>query len=279
MICPNCKTEYPSGKFCPECGCALESPAVANWCPICRTEYQDGKFCPECGEKLIPRPSSCNVSSDLNLSTVHNEDTFQDSDLFEQARKFEFGIGTDQDIERAAQLYLQAAQKGNADAMCHIGYLMLFGIGCDRHTGNAIRWMEEGMSKSTDPHSLYYKNADLLLSKIKVSPNKLFMNLPADTRLSSFQDLLEDYNSWANALDCVFLWLEDGKVYGTAVDTISLHYNVEEKQHYMGFASMFPNNSFINITLRERTKQSYLEGRLRYDLIQLFREMIFLGID
>ena len=48
FVCPFCGKETPKGKFCMECGAALE-----NKCPNCGAEVPAGaKFCLECGQKL-----------------------------------------------------------------------------------------------------------------------------------------------------------------------------------------------------------------------------------
>lgn len=48
IVCPNCGKKVLKGKFCPECGCKLETV-----CKKCGAELPSNvKFCPECGEKV-----------------------------------------------------------------------------------------------------------------------------------------------------------------------------------------------------------------------------------
>ena len=48
VVCPECGSTVPKGKFCPECGHRFTSV-----CPGCGAEVQPGaKFCLECGQKL-----------------------------------------------------------------------------------------------------------------------------------------------------------------------------------------------------------------------------------
>ncbi len=47
VVCPECGSTVPKGKFCPECGHKFQTN-----CPKCGAAVTGGKFCPECGEKL-----------------------------------------------------------------------------------------------------------------------------------------------------------------------------------------------------------------------------------
>jgi hypothetical protein len=48
LVCPECRTEAKGGKFCPQCGHALN---VAANCTGCSTPLPSGsRFCPECGQ-------------------------------------------------------------------------------------------------------------------------------------------------------------------------------------------------------------------------------------
>ena len=52
-ICPNCKKNFESGKFCLECGSALQEEQKENVCQNCGVKLVDGaKFCLECGTKV-----------------------------------------------------------------------------------------------------------------------------------------------------------------------------------------------------------------------------------
>lgn len=52
LICPNCKAQYDSGRFCQECGTQLQEMVPELVCPSCGVKVKSGKFCPECGTKL-----------------------------------------------------------------------------------------------------------------------------------------------------------------------------------------------------------------------------------
>ena len=52
LICPDCGTQYDSGKFCQECGAKLQEVTPELVCPSCGYKAKSGKFCPECGTKL-----------------------------------------------------------------------------------------------------------------------------------------------------------------------------------------------------------------------------------
>lgn len=52
FICPDCGTQYESGKFCQECGAKLQEITPELMCPSCGYKAKSGKFCPECGTKL-----------------------------------------------------------------------------------------------------------------------------------------------------------------------------------------------------------------------------------
>lgn len=47
VVCPQCGSTVPKGKFCPECGHKFQTN-----CPNCGAAVTGGKFCPECGGKL-----------------------------------------------------------------------------------------------------------------------------------------------------------------------------------------------------------------------------------
>lgn len=54
ITCPNCQATIPAGsKFCPNCGTALQQPAVTVTCPKCGSQNAAGaKFCTNCGTAL-----------------------------------------------------------------------------------------------------------------------------------------------------------------------------------------------------------------------------------
>ena len=276
MFCPNCKKEISSGKFCPECGTALVADSPATWCPNCNREYQKGKFCPECGTPLVPKPAAHMASEPQQPSFSPHENRNQNVDLFEEARSQEFGLRGYQDMESAAQLYLQAAEAGNADAMCHIGYLLLYGFGIERNTSQALMWMEQGVSMSRNPNSDYCKNAGILLGKVKQAPHQF---LHEEARYPALLDNIKEYNDFALSHGYKPLVMKNGLLSGTAVDDSSLYYNRKEKQHYLNFASLNPTavggkKSFFG-SFKEDFNVGFLGGRF----ILIVRELIALGID
>lgn len=85
-ICPNCKVEFESGKFCPECGSPLEELPMEFFCPECGKVYENGKYCPDCGARLQER-KSCGPSlpppsivSD-NLRSIYSQYCKKDGSL------------------------------------------------------------------------------------------------------------------------------------------------------------------------------------------------------
>ena len=57
LKCPDCGTQYESGKFCQECGSKLQEVVPELVCPSCGFKAKSGKFCPECGTKLSDEAS------------------------------------------------------------------------------------------------------------------------------------------------------------------------------------------------------------------------------
>ena len=53
----------------------------------------------------------------------------------------------EQDKERAAQLYLQAAQAGNARAQCNLGFFYYHGIGVEEDNDQAFYWFSQSAGK------------------------------------------------------------------------------------------------------------------------------------
>lgn len=271
MKCPTCHKDYSSGKFCPECGCALEESIVAEWCPKCQREHLTGKFCPECGSPLVPKPSFSNVEP-------FRRPQKQEDDLFKKASNLEFGIETSPDMETAAQLYLQAAEQGNADSMCHIGYLMLFGYGIKRQTHNAIYWLESGLSHTTNASSIFCQNARKVLDCLKAAP---YPFVHEDARWPAFQDQLVEYNKLACKNGFKALTLENSTLQGTAVDGFSLYFNDDDKKrHYLNFAKLYPDNGRQNkLSFWDKTKQDFALGQIGQQFKLILPEMLALGID
>lgn len=238
-------------------------------CPNCKRDYSSGKFCPECGSPLVSNVSFREIKPDL----------------FGEARKFEWGIGAPQDIEKAAQLYLEAAENGNTDAMCHIGYLMLFELGIARNIGEAIRWMESGLTQTTNPDSPYCQTARRILGKVqkqeggadKVSSFVFGKLLGLKKRELSEDDLRErlqrniyEYDSIAAQGGFLPLLLVGNDLQGTAVDDIS-RYPAEERRYYQSLALIEPKNNW-------GSDAQFCIGRLGYQFLEIVRGMITLGI-
>ena len=209
------------------------------YCPNCKTEFAAGKYCPECGAELIATPTM-----DSNPTAVYSWTTqsvysgiINNTDIFLQAKMYEFGNGVNADIERAAQLYLQAAVNGSPYAMCHIGYLMLYSFGIERDVRNAMEWLRQGVSQSTDKESLYYKNAVKLLNTFTKAPN-----LP-DSRqdcLARLSESVNGYNTYAEKHGFKTLRLDNDRILGPAVDDESIFFTTNDKQHYLNYSLCIP---------------------------------------
>ena len=277
MYCPNCNKEFASGKFCPECGTMLVSPVVANWCPNCNKEFSSGKFCPECGSPLVPKPAAHVGPAPNHSSTNPSGGQRQNTDLFEEARNFEFGNGRPQDIASAAQLYLQAAEGGNPDAMCHIGYLMLFGYGIERHTRDAVYWLQSGLNQSSNPNSIYCRNAQVVLKNLNKAPFP-FQN--DEIRWNSLKDKIAEYNKLADASGYMALSVVNGVLVGSGIDGMSLYSkNENQQQHFISFAKVHAGNAGGNNSFFGKYKQAFTLGRLEVQFAEILRESLALGID
>jgi TPR repeat protein len=63
------------------------------------------------------------------------------------ARKYYYGIGVRQNMGRAFKLYLQAAQKGDGEAMFIVGGMYMKGMGIGINTAEAFRWLYSAAKK------------------------------------------------------------------------------------------------------------------------------------
>lgn len=114
---------------------------MGNYCPNCGASItEDAKFCSNCGKSLEEVYRPVKQAATFNDKAFANQTSLE---LFKNAYNYEFGIGIEEDICKAAQLYYQAAEAGNSDAMCHFGYLQLYGFGVKRSTQNAMYWMQK----------------------------------------------------------------------------------------------------------------------------------------
>ena len=74
LICPDCGSQYDTGKFCMQCGGKLQEVVPELVCPSCGYKAKSGKFCPECGTKLTEQfASPTTVQSDQSVERKFNE--------------------------------------------------------------------------------------------------------------------------------------------------------------------------------------------------------------
>ena len=77
LICPDCGSQYDTGKFCMQCGGKLQEVVPELVCPSCGYKAKSGKFCPECGTKLTEQfASPTTVQSDQSVERKFNEKAF-----------------------------------------------------------------------------------------------------------------------------------------------------------------------------------------------------------
>jgi hypothetical protein len=191
--------------------------------------------------------------------------------LFQLAKDYEYGNGVIADISKAFELYIKAAQDGNADAMCHVGYLMMFGYGVDRHTGNAFYWLDKGISNSNNPNSIYYKNACKICLTIKSSKSKLNYE-PA--RYDVLLRNIKDYNEIAMKVGYMPLYLKDNHLMGSILDDFSNYTGDEHYRDYVKLASAnVPRGPFAS------AKHSYYIGRLGVLVKAILGDIYTLQID
>ena len=56
---------------------------------------------------------------------------------------YEMGTGVEESKERAAELYRQAAQQGDARAQCNLGFCYYQGIGVEADDKQATEWFQK----------------------------------------------------------------------------------------------------------------------------------------
>lgn len=162
---------------------------MGNYCPNCGSLITErAKFCSNCGNSLEDAFRQYEQPTTFNVKALVNQTS---SELFNNAYNYEFGIGVDDDICKAAQLYYQAAEAENSDAMCHFGYLQLFGFGVKRSTQNAMYWMQKGLSLSENATSQYRKNAERLLKELNAAPHAFIHEY---ARYPALLDSIDGYN-------------------------------------------------------------------------------------
>ena len=95
-ICTQCNKKWPTGKFCEDCGSALQDELQEIHCTSCGSILKDdAKFCPECGKKVeqqqtvqnFEKPIEMNISQKISdtegvreCPVCHTE--FGDSSMF-----------------------------------------------------------------------------------------------------------------------------------------------------------------------------------------------------
>ena len=246
---------------------------MGNYCPNCGASItEDAKFCSNCGKSLEEVYRPVKQAATFNDKAFANQTSLE---LFKNAYNYEFGIGIEEDICKAAQLYYQAAEAGNSDAMCHFGYLQLYGFGVKRSTQNAMYWMQKGLSLRENTNSQYGKNAERLLKELNAAPHAF---IHEDVRYPALLDSIDGYNQYANNHGYMPLSLEDNVLEGVAVDSSSIYFNTELKRHYVNYAKAsaigMAKGGFFS-KFKEDFNIGFLGGRF----ILIVRELIALHLD
>lgn len=70
--------------------------------------------------------------------------------IFSLGRLYDYGWGVNKDLNKAAELYTQAAEKGHARAMYNIGNMYMKGDGVTKDYSKAKYWYEKGAEKGDD---------------------------------------------------------------------------------------------------------------------------------
>ena len=87
LFCPNCRTEYDKGKFCPECGVILETKTNDGICNQCHAEIdENSKFCMECGARINDESNKTKPKEELEY-TEFLEDCLADGRFTEDERR------------------------------------------------------------------------------------------------------------------------------------------------------------------------------------------------
>ena len=88
----------------------------------------------------------------FNLSEMNRSDP---GDLLQRGLAYENGDGVEQNFTHAADLYKQAADLGNAEAMCQIGFLYQEGNGVEQSYSKAKEWYEKAIENG-DKYAMYW---------------------------------------------------------------------------------------------------------------------------
>ena len=100
--------------------------------------------CPKCGK--IIQGSKCSCGFDAHNEFAQQRETSNNTARgFEHRDPFELGLeyyrhGTLNGYGEARELFLIAADSGNADAMCFLGEIYERGLGCGRDLSEALYW-------------------------------------------------------------------------------------------------------------------------------------------
>ena len=168
-ICPKCKSEFESGKFCPECGVALEEKKeeIKLVCIGCGAELlPEAKFCPECGEKVekLKDLSDSKISNYNDVDNLLSEAEKLDNQAWEMVENDESESETQNLFEKSFDLYLQAANLGSAKAQYEVGNAYYLGVGLKNETDDksAFKWFKKAADQNHPTASamvgLFYLN-------------------------------------------------------------------------------------------------------------------------
>lgn len=124
LICPDCGTQYDSGKFCQECGAKLQEVTPELVCPSCGYKAKSGKFCPECGTKLAEQiPVSQAPAVPETQQRTFNE---RDSRFAKYYNKKGFPRAIPQEERAVVKEELAPyASQGIAEAKMLLGFILL----------------------------------------------------------------------------------------------------------------------------------------------------------
>lgn len=67
---------------------------------------------------------------------------------FQQGINYFYGISTKQDLKKAKQLFLKAAEQGNPEAQYYIGIMYLYGISIEKDSKLAYEWLSAAARRS-----------------------------------------------------------------------------------------------------------------------------------
>ncbi len=85
-------------------------------------------------------------------------------EILQQGIMYYDGVGVERDVDKAAQLFLKAAEMGNVDAMAYMGTCYIYGEGVEENRTEALKWVTLA-AKGGDEASMitlasYYEDED-----------------------------------------------------------------------------------------------------------------------